>query len=89
MLSIIVLLIVFLQSLGQNLHANYKAQLNNKLPEEARYTQIIQEMPLNKEESKVTPKYRKSSSNILFIEENKKFSKHLNYKHQANVQKIK
>jgi len=83
------LLFVHIQSFGQSLHPNYKAQLNNNLEIKDIKQVKIKELPDLLSNKNSTPKYRIKVANISIMEE--KANKHLNYKQHAtsNSSKIK
>ncbi len=85
------LLFVQMQSLGQGLHANYKAQLNKKLENKNIKSIEIKEKTLAPNEKMQTPKYRKNVSNVHLKEEESSVNKHVNYKQHVpnNRAKIK
>ncbi|MEY4383163.1 MAG: hypothetical protein RI995_705 [Bacteroidota bacterium] len=82
------LLFVQLQSFGQSLHANYKAQLNKNIPINIKEYKI-HEQPDQLENKKLTPKYRKNVVNISTKVPKEKINKHLNYKHHASSISLK
>jgi len=85
------LLFVYVQSNGQSLHPNYKAQLNKKLENKEITSVEINEVPAYLLDKKSTPKYRKNVANVSFNETESNVQKHTNYKQHvpANGTKIK